>query len=222
MAGAEFHAMKTGHDNFSQSTDVIKPLTDEEKKAALEELRKKAAERKALKDIVDKEEQKKNEKIRMKSTKEVQEIKEALEKKERLKEAADKRKEKIADKQAKERIQAKIAADKEERRLKAEQAKAQREGRIIEQAPAPAAPAPKASTATEARLRLQTGAGNIVKTYPAETTLFEVAQSIESEVGGPVSSFTTTYPKKTYEGPIDLAKTLKEAGMVPSAVVIVK
>jgi len=220
--GAQFHASKSGHENFSQSTEEIKPLTEEEKKTKIEELRMAAAERKALQAVKDKEEQKKNEKIRMKSTKEVQEIKEELEKKERLKEAADKRKEKIADREAKERIQAKIAADKEERRRKAEKVKADREGRTIQEAPAPAAPAPKASSATEARLRLQTGAGNLIKTYSAETTLFEVAQNIESEVGGPVSSFTSTYPKKVYEGALDFGKTLKEAGLLPSAVLIVK
>lgn len=158
----------------------------------------------------------------MKSTQEVQHIKEELEKKERLKEAANKRKEKIADKEAKERIQAKIAADKEERRLKAEKAKAEREGRVIAEAPVAAPPAPKASTATEARLRLQTANGNIMKTFPAETTLFEVAQSIEGETGGPVESFTSTYPKKVYSGAVDFGQTLKEAGLVPSAVLIVK
>lgn len=158
----------------------------------------------------------------MKSTQEIQHIKEELEKKERLKEAAAKRQEKIADKEAKARIQAKIAADKEERRLKAEKAKAEREGRVMAEAPAPAAPAPKATTATEARLRLQTSAGNLVKTYSAETTLFEVAQAIEGECGGPVESFTSTYPKKIYSGSIDMGKTLKECGLVPSAVLIVK
>lgn len=79
----------------------------------------------------------------MKSTQEIQHIKEELEKKERLKEAAAKRKEKIADKEAKERIQAKIAADKEERRLKAEKAKAEREGRVIAEAPVAAPPPQK-------------------------------------------------------------------------------
>jgi len=219
---AQFHAVKAGHENFSQSTEEIKPLTDEEKKAKLEELRQMAAARKVAQEVKDKEAAKKNEKIRMKSTQEIQHIKEELEKKERLKEAADKRKEKIADKEAKERIQTKIAADKEERRLKAEKAKAEREGRVIAEAPVAAPPAPKASTATEARLRLQTANGNLVKTYPAETTLFEVAQAIEGEVGGPVESFTSTYPKKVYSGAVDFGKTLKEAGLVPSAVLIVE
>lgn len=60
-AQAEFHASKTGHINFSESTEVIKPLTEEEKEAKLEELRRKAAEKRAGAAEVDKAEQKRNE-----------------------------------------------------------------------------------------------------------------------------------------------------------------
>jgi hypothetical protein len=212
--------------DFSESTEEIAPLTEEEKKERLEELRKALAEKRAKQAILDKEEQKKNEKIRMKSTKEVQDIKEDLAKKEQIKAAAAKRDEKLKDAAAKKRIQEKIAADKEERRLKAERQKAEREGRAPPPEPTPvASPAvPKpASAHTEARLRLQLpGGGTATKTFPVETTLFEVAQALEAESGGPVESFTTTYPKKTFSGNIDFGKTLKEAGLVPSAVLIVK
>jgi len=219
---AMFHRVKSGHENFSQSTEEVKPLTPEETKAKLEELKKKRDERKAQQAIIERDEARKNEKIKMKSTKEVAHIKEELEKKERLKEAKAKRDEKIADKIAKERIQAKIAADKEERRLKAEKIKAEREGRtVFAETSGTAPPPPKASTATEARLRLQTTSGNIMKTFPAETTLFEVAKFIEAENGTPVENFTLTYPKKVYSGPVDFGKSLKEAGLVPSAVLIV-
>lgn len=160
----------------------------------------------------------------MKSTQEVQHIKEELAKKEQIKEAAAKRQEKIEDAAAKRRIQEKIAADKEERRLKAEKIKAEREGRAPPTEAIAAAPVVNkpAAAHTEARLRLQTAKGNVQKTFSIETTLFEVAQSLETEIGGPVESFTLTYPKKTFQGSLDFAKTLKEAGLVPSAVLIVK
>jgi hypothetical protein len=155
-------------------------------------------------------------------------LKEELEKKERIKEAQKKRQEKLGDIAAKKRIQDKIAADKEERRLKAEKLKAEREGRAVPVAPAVAAPVagPSASRPavahTEARLRLQTSGGNIQKTFPAETTLFEVAQAIEQENGQAVQSFTMNFPRKVFEGSVDFGKTLKEAGLVPSGVLIVK
>lgn len=148
-----------------------------------------------------------------------------MEKKERIKEAKAKRQEKLDDIAAKKRIQDKIAADKEERRLKAEQAKALREGRAPPEDPsatvaAASVPAKPKTAATEARLRLQTSGGNVMKTFGVETTLFEVAAALESE-GVQVSSFTMTFPKKVFEGPVDFGKTLKEAGCAPSAVLIV-
>ena len=51
----------SGHENFSESTEEIAPLTEEEKKQRLEELRAKMAEKKAKQVVLDKEEQKKNE-----------------------------------------------------------------------------------------------------------------------------------------------------------------
>ena len=49
------------HADFSESTEEIAPLTEEEKQARLEELREKVKAKKASQAIVDKEEQKRNE-----------------------------------------------------------------------------------------------------------------------------------------------------------------
>ncbi|KXX81927.1 UBX domain-containing protein 1 [Madurella mycetomatis] len=227
---ASFHASKTDHTDFSESTEEIAPLTEEEKKAKLEELRQKLKAKRENQATQDKEEARRNEQIRMKSTKESQDIKEELQRKEQIKEAAKKRQEKLEDLEAKKRIKARIEADKAERRRKEEEAKALREGRSPwgQSAPAaaPAAPAASAasasgSNAAVARLRLQTKKGNLLKTYPSETTLFEVAQQIEPEVGSPITSFSTTFPKKTFEAGVDFGQTLAEAGLTPSAVLVV-
>lgn len=60
-AQAEFHASKTGHVDFAESTEEIAPLTEEEKKAKLEDLRKKLAEKRAGGSEQDKLDKKKNE-----------------------------------------------------------------------------------------------------------------------------------------------------------------
>lgn len=78
-----------------------------------------------------------------------------------------------------------------------------------------------ASAYTEARLRLQTPTGNVMKSFPAETTLFEVAHALEKENGTQASSFSTTFPKKTFDT-TDFGMTVKEAGWLPSAALIVK
>jgi len=148
-----------------------------------------------------------------------------------MKEAAKKRQEKLEEAEAKQRIKAKIEADKADRRRKIEQEKAIRRGEPVpslSSAPTAAAPAinptaaPKPASAqhSEARLRLQTPSGNILKTFPAETTLFEVAHALQEEKGQVVASFVTNFPKKVYDD-VDFGTTLQEAGMVPSSVLIV-
>ena len=227
-AQAEWHASKTGHENFAESTEEIAPLTEEEKKQRLEELKEKLALKKAAQSEQDKEDKKKNEQIRMKATKDSQDIKEELQKKERMKEAQAKRAEKKADEDARKRVLAKLEADKQERKRKAEVEKAARAGQAPPpqpaQAPLPTTSGPvtskPASAYTEARLALQTPTGRITKTFPVETTLFEVAHALEQD-GLQVDSFTTNFPKKTYDK-TDFGMTLKEAGMVPSAALIVK
>ncbi|KLU89972.1 hypothetical protein MAPG_08939 [Magnaporthiopsis poae ATCC 64411] len=226
---ATFHATKSGHTDFSESTEAIAALTEEQKKERLAELREQLKAKKAAQSEQDKEDAKRNEQIRQKSTRETQDLKEELKKKEQIKEAAKKRQEKLDDIEAKRRIKAKIEADKAERKRKADEAKAARDGASsAAAAAAPAAPAaaaaPRTVNHTEARLRLQlpTG-GNVQKTFPAETTLFEVAQALQADDGVPlVSSFALTFPRKVFEGDVDFSKTLREAGLVPSAVLIVK
>ncbi|KAI4162549.1 MAG: hypothetical protein LQ342_003780 [Letrouitia transgressa] len=224
---AEFHASKTQHVDFAESTEEIAPLTEEERKARLDQLRQKLAEKRSGQSEQDKLDQKRNEEIRRKSTKETQDIKEELKKKEKLKEAAAKRKEKQEDIEAKARIKAKIAADKEERRLRNEMEKAERKGEIASLPPqaAPSAPDPKvskpASAYTEARLRLQCSGGNLQKTFSVETTLFEVASVVHEELGIEVTSFTQNFPKKVFDA-VDFGGSLKELGLIPSASLIVK
>lgn len=122
-------------------------------------------------------------------------------------------------------MQAKIEADRQARREKAEAEKAARAGVTAPQAAAPPASGPSkpstSSTATQARLRLQTPTGSIQKTFPVEATLFEVAHAIAEETGMTVSSFTQNFPKKTFDT-TDFGMTLKEAGMAPSAALIVR
>ena len=212
------------HQNFEESTEEIAPLTEEEKAARLTELREKLAAKRAGMSEQDKVDKKRNDEIRRKSTKEQQDLKEDLAKKEQIKEAAAKKREKLEDMEAKKRIQAKIAADKEERRLKAEREKAARAGQSVA-APEPAvatpsAPKPAASY-TEARLRLQTPSGAVQKTFPADTTLFEVAQAVSQETGFQPSSFTQNFPRKVFDAS-DMGQTLKEAGLVPSAALILR
>ena len=234
QAQAEFHAKKTDNVNFAESTEEIAPLTEEEKQAKLKELYQRRDEKRAAQATTDAAERKRNEEIKRKSTKDQQKAKEDLEMKEKLKEAAAKKREKQEDIDAKKRIQAKIAEDKENRRRKAEEEKAKREGQtfpveaVKQSLPAGTPAPPTGATASkltsdykETRLRLQTPSGNVQQSFPVETTLFEVAHVVAEKNGTQVQGFQQTYPKKLFDQS-DFGMTLKEAGLIPSAALIVK
>jgi hypothetical protein len=59
-----------------------------------------------------------------------------------------------------------------------------------------------------------------MKTFPVDTTLFEVAAALSEELGTEVQSFTQNFPRKVY-GAEFFGETLKELGLVPSASLIV-
>ncbi|KAJ5812252.1 UBX domain protein [Penicillium riverlandense] len=228
QAQAEFHASKSQHVDFSESTEDIAPLTEEQKKERLEELRQKLAAKRAVQSEQDKVDKKRNE-IRRKSTKESQAAKEELQRKQQLKEAAAKKREKLEEIEAKKRIKAKIEADKEERRLKAERERAERAG-VAPPPPPAAAPAPTtsgpvaskpASAYTETRMRFQTSKGNVMKTFPVTTTLFEVAAALKQDEGLDVQSFTQNFPKKVFDAEY-FGESLKELGLVPSASLVIQ
>jgi hypothetical protein len=60
-AQAEFHASKTQHVDFSESTEELAPLTEDQKKERLNELREKLAAKRAVQSEQDKIDQKRNE-----------------------------------------------------------------------------------------------------------------------------------------------------------------
>lgn len=156
-------------------------------------------------------------------------MKEDLKKRDQLKEAAVKRREKQEEIVAKERIRARILADKTERQLKAEKERVKREGQVPPQkaevsvaATNTGLTASKAAVSySEARLRLQIPGGNIQKIFPADATLFEVATALRAESGVDALSFTQNFPKKIFDN-VDFGATLRELGLVPSASLIVQ
>lgn len=94
---ATFHAHKTGHVNFSQSTESLKPKTKEEieeQKLRLSEKLKKLRQEREEKE---KQEQLEREKLRRKEGRQLNEIKQKFHEDEMKRIADQKRKEKIAD-----------------------------------------------------------------------------------------------------------------------------
>jgi UBX domain-containing protein 1/4 len=75
----EFHAAKSGHLNFSESTEEKKPLTEEEKKAQLALLEEKMKQKRAEREEKERQDNLEKERLRIKSGKDMTEIKRKME-----------------------------------------------------------------------------------------------------------------------------------------------
>lgn len=78
----EFHATKSGHANFSESTEEKKPLTEEEKKTQLRLIEEKIAQKRAEREEREKQEALEKERSRIKSGKDMTEVRRNLEEEE--------------------------------------------------------------------------------------------------------------------------------------------
>ncbi|KAI0074495.1 hypothetical protein K474DRAFT_1665336 [Panus rudis PR-1116 ss-1] len=192
---ANYHAEKSGHDQFEESTEEIKPLTEEEKKERLAELRAKMAAKRAEKAKQEAKEFKANEAIRRKAGKDINEIREELKQKEILKEMEQKRREKIEDAKARAAIKAQIEQDKRERAERAAREKALREGRAYPESasssatPVAAAKPPTAAAGTAGKdypqtrlqIRLASGGQPLTTTLASDSTLRDVAEFVAAQ-----------------------------------------
>ncbi|KAH9074926.1 ubiquitin-related domain-containing protein [Lactarius deliciosus] len=229
---ANFHAEKSGHDQFEESTEEIKPLTEEEKEQKLLELREKMNEKRAKKAAEDAKEAKANELIRRKAGKEASQIKEDLKNKQILKDLEAKRREKEDDKKALAAIKAQIEADKLQRAQKAAQEKALRDGAAPpadaagsstpSAAPAPTSVPGREFKDTRLQIRLASGGQPLTTTLPSDSTLREVAEFVAGQtltVDVDTVTFTQQFPRKQFSAS-DFSRSLRDLGLTPSAVLI--
>ncbi|KAG0290839.1 UBX domain-containing protein 1 [Dissophora globulifera] len=220
---AQRHAMRTEHVNFAESTQAIKPLSEEEKQAKLAELKQRLADKRAAKTLADKEDQKTLEKIRRKAGQDLTEVKAKLEEKEMKKLVEAKKREKEQDRLAKAAIKAKIEADKLERARKKQEAAGILQQQNAAAATVAAAEAQAAKNApakvyTETRLQIRQPEGQqpIVHTSDKLSAVYEFMR------GHRQGDFRlmTTFPRKVLDG-ADLEKTLTELQLVPSGALAV-
>ncbi|XP_065919775.1 UBX domain-containing protein 1-A-like [Dysidea avara] len=219
---AQAHAARTKHQNFSESADEVKPLTEEEKKAQLAKLEEKMKAKRAEKEEQEKKEQIDREKLRRKQGQELTQIKQDMAMREAKKLAEERKRERIEEKRARERVKEQIAKDKADREaaLKKEKASTTAPTAAATQ-PATAQPTVKKEYDT-CRLQIRLFGGSaITHTFKATDTLVDVNRHIlmnRTDDGSPYS-LVMNFPKKIFQ-PSEMDKTLKELGLVPSAVLI--
>lgn len=216
-------------DMVQEEGGTRRPMTEEEKREQvkrLEELmRVKQAERRER----ERAEEVEREKQRRKHGQELLQIKQKLQDDEMKKLADLRRREKMEDKLAKQRVKEKIARDREER--------AQKYGggsSSTAVSPPPAEPSPLSPTSQgppptkkeydECRIQVRLLDGSaITAVFKAQEPLAAVRVYVQmntNTVEGQDFNLISAYPRQVYTE-LDMEKPLKELGLVPSAVLVV-
>lgn len=223
----EFHAAKSGHSNFSESTEEKKPLTEEEKKEQLAKIEEKMRQKRLEREEKEKLEALDREKTRIRSGKEMLEAKARMEEQEMKKLVEQRKREKLEEKMARERVRAQIESDKAARRAKAE---GQSASAVVSTPPQTnVQPSPVGTTSntpknyktTRIQVRLLNGS-TLTETFEAKEQLAAIRLFIQLKTGETATPFglMTNFPKKVFSDQ-DYEKPLEELGLVPSAVLIV-
>lgn len=226
----EFHAAKSGHSKFSESTEEKKPLTEEEKKEQLARLEEKLRLKRQEREAQEKRDALEKEKMRIKSGKDMSEAKRNLEEIEMKKLVEQRKREKEDEKRARDRVRAQIESDKAARR---EQMAALTGKPTVTSTVAPTPPTapatmsadsspktPKTYTNTRIQVRLQNGS-TLVETFDVKEPLSAVRLFVQLKQGtdNPFA-LMTTFPRRNFCDE-DYEKPLDVLGLVPSAVLIV-
>uniref|UniRef100_A0A182NC14 UBX domain-containing protein n=1 Tax=Anopheles dirus TaxID=7168 RepID=A0A182NC14_9DIPT len=236
----EFHAAKTEHSSFSESTEEKKPLTEEEKKAQLALLEDKMRRKRQEREENEKKEAMERERLRIKSGKDMLEARRRMEEQEMKKLMDQRKREKLESQQARDRVRVQIEADRAARKAKdsGDTATATSPTSTTVSPPAPMATAatavPATSTTPAAKpaekksyssakiaIRMMDGT-QLVQTFQAGEQLAAVRLFVQLKMDAVDAAFglMTNFPKKVftdeeYDMPLD------KLGLVPNAVLIV-
>lgn len=214
----EFHAAKSGHSSFSESTEEKKPLTEDEKQAQLLLLEEKLKQKRQAREEEEKRDALDREKVRIKMGKEMAEAKRKMEEQEMAKILDQRRREKEEEKVARDRVRAQIEADKAARRAKLSGEPTSPTGPGIATAPmvSPVA-APSLSAAlkkdyatTKIQIRLPDGKA-VTEEFNVLENLAAVKVFIEVNHYDLPFRLMTAYPRKVFDE-TDLEKPLSVLG----------
>jgi len=222
----EFHAAKTGHSNFSESTEEKKPLTEEEKKEQLKKVEELMRQKRKDREEKEKAEQLEQEKRRIQSGKELASIRKKLEDEAIKKLAEERRREKEEERKARQRVKDMIAQDKLDRKKNsAASTVAAVTATTVPSQPQTVPSAPKEYTETRIQIRLTNGS-TLTHTFGTKEQLASIRLFIEMNrtdvdpAGNNRFKLQTNFPRHVFTEE-EYEKPLDSLGLVPSAVLIV-
>ncbi|CAG9826800.1 unnamed protein product [Diabrotica balteata] len=217
----EFHATKSGHQSFSESTEEKRPLTDEEKREQLAKIEAKLKQRRLEREAKEKEEALLREKNRIKSGKDLLEAKRRHEEVEMKKIIDQRKREKEEERLAKQRIREQIEQDKLARK-----AKFSNQPEVVTPAAPVVTPTPAKPQVNYSEVKLQIrlpDGSSLTQTFGAKEPLSAVRVFVEMKRNNPDDQFIlmTSFPKKVFDIE-DYDKPLDSLGLAPAAVLMVK
>lgn len=222
---ATLHAHKTGHVNFSQSTESIKPKTKEEIEEQKKRLNEKLIRLRQEKAEKEKQEQLEREKARRKEGRQLNEIKQKFHEEELKRIAEEKRREKLADAEYKRKLKEQIARDREQfkkdKELEVKPAQAQVQVPQPQTSHVSAPHEKKEYTECKIQVRLTDGS-SMVQVFKPTEQLASVRLWIEMNRKDGAGNFNLmqTFPRKVYTED-DMMRTLTDLGLVPASSLVV-
>ncbi|VDN50158.1 unnamed protein product [Dracunculus medinensis] len=218
-AAVMFHAAKTKHEGYSESTDSVKPLSEEEKNELLAKLHEKLKEARIKKEEFERKEALEKEKRRRLDGRNALKMEEERREKEMRKAIEDRKREKREDEAARKRVLEQIRLDKESRKF-ADQMKNLSSSSAVERISIPKVD----SEFCCLQIRLPDGSVmkekfKSVETLAAVYTWIEMNRTDEPQHHYPFS-LMTPFPRKVYDGE-DREAPLKSLGLCPSASMVI-
>lgn len=222
---ATAHAARTQHTDFSESTEEIKPPTEEERKEQMAKVQERIKQKRAEKEEQEKQEQIAREKMRRTQGRDVGMAKQKQEEMELRKIGEEKRREKQEEKLARQRVKEQIEKDKRDRAAKFAPQKAEASPPTSSPSASSSPPATTAAAKeyTDCRLQIRLTNGQaLTQKFGVKEPLRAVHLYVELNRtdGAGAFSLMTTFPRRIYTHD-DLDKPLESLGLVPSAVVMV-
>ncbi|VDM21029.1 unnamed protein product [Wuchereria bancrofti] len=220
-----FHAARTKHEAFSESTETVKPLTEEEKKERITALQKKLKEARAKKEEEERKETLEKEKRRRLEGKSMAKVEEERKEMEMRKILEEKKREKREEMEARKRVLEQIRLDREARKL-AEQLKQPQSATLEIYSPLPAvneAPPVRDVDYCQIQVRLLNGS-TIKEKFKPDEPLSHVRLWVEMHckdaMGGMPFTLMTPFPRKIFTDE-DMEVSIKVLGLMPSANMVV-
>ncbi|KAL3997772.1 UBX domain family protein [Acanthocheilonema viteae] len=219
-----FHAARTKHEAFSESTETVKPLTEEEKKERLAALQNKLKEARAKKEDEERKETLEKEKRRRLEGKSMAKVEEERKEMEMKKMLEEKKREKREEIEARKRVLEQIRLDREARKLN-EQLRLQSTAVPVN---TPLSAVNKISPIKDdgyCQIQVRLLDGSIIKEkFKSDEPLSHVRLWVEMHdkdtMDGIPFTLMTPFPRKIFTDE-DMEAPIKVLGLVPSANMVV-